>query len=354
MKIVLTGGGTAGHVTPNIALIPHLKSLGFEIAYIGTANGMERQLIEREGIPYYPIHAGKLRRYLDLKNVTDTVQITYGFLESLALIRKLRPAVVFSKGGFVSCPVVWAAWLQRIPVIIHESDFTPGLANRLSMPFAATICYTFPETAKFLKGSKNLTGIPVRDSLLTGDKDQGLHLCGFSPQKAVIVVIGGSQGSGVLNTIIRQTLTALLHKYQICHICGKGNIDSALQGVSGYHQFEYVNEELPHLFAMADLVVSRAGATTLFELLALQKPHLLIPLSKLSSRGDQILNAQSFAKQGFSQVISEEELTETVFLDGIQRLKQDHEQYRQAMSRSQLGDAVKAVIGVIQNHCRKS
>ncbi len=354
MKIVLTGGGTAGHVTPNIALIPHLKLLGFEIAYIGTANGMERQLIEREGIPYYPIHAGKLRRYLDLKNLTDTVQITHGFFESLALIRKLRPAVVFSKGGFVSCPVVWAAWLQRIPVVIHESDLTPGLANRLSMPFADTICYTFPETAKSLKGLKNLTGIPVRDSLFAGDKNQGLQLCGFSQQKAVIVVIGGSQGSGVLNTIIRQTLTALLQEYQICHICGKGNADSSLQGLPGYHQFEYVNEELPHLFAMADLVVSRAGATTLFELLALKKPHLLIPLSKQSSRGDQILNAQSFAKQGFSQVIPEEELTETAFFEGIKQLKQNHEQYRQAMSRSQLGDAVKAVIQVIQNHCRKS
>jgi UDP-N-acetylglucosamine--N-acetylmuramyl-(pentapeptide) pyrophosphoryl-undecaprenol N-acetylglucosamine transferase len=348
MKIILTGGGTAGHVTPNLALAPRLKASGFEITYIGSIDGLERQLIERENIPYYGIHAGKLRRYLDLKNLTDTVRIARGFLQALSIIAKVKPDLVFSKGGFVSCPVVWAAWTHRVPVIIHESDFTPGLANRLSLPFAKTVCYTFPETARHLPEGKGvLTGIPVREGLFRGDAAQGRALCGFGDQKPALMVIGGSQGSGVLNSAIRTNLAALLERYQICHICGPGNLEVALNGQSGYRQIEYANEELPHLFAMADLVVSRAGATTLFELLALRKPHLLIPLSKQSSRGDQILNARSFAKQGFSRVLMEEDLNSGSLLENLSELERDRDGYLTRMSRSALSDTTEAVLQVI-------
>jgi UDP-N-acetylglucosamine--N-acetylmuramyl-(pentapeptide) pyrophosphoryl-undecaprenol N-acetylglucosamine transferase len=354
MKIVLTGGGTAGHVTPNIALVPKLRELGYEIVYIGTADGMERQLIEREGLPYYPIHAGKLRRYLDLKNLTDTGRIARGFLEAVALLGKLKPAVVFSKGGFVSCPVVWAAWLHRVPVIIHESDLTPGLANRLSLPFARTVCYTFPETARYIRSdAKTLTGIPVRATLFRGNAAVGRSLCGFGSDRPVLAIIGGSQGSGVLNTTIRGTLPELLQEFQVCHICGPGNIDPALNARSGYQQFEYVNEELPHLFAMADLVVSRAGATTIFELLALKKPNLLIPLSKQSSRGDQILNARSFEKQGFSKVLMEEELTTASFLTALKQLYREREAYRARMAQSKLAGGIDAIVTLIQQNSRR-
>ena len=353
MKIILTGGGTAGHVTPNIALLPRLRELGYEIAYIGTAAGMERQLIERERIPYYAIHAGKLRRYLDVKNLTDTVRIGRGFLEALALIAKLKPAIVFSKGGFVSCPVVWAAWMHRVPVLIHESDFTPGLANRLALPFAKAICYTFPETARYLRSSnKTLTGIPVRENLYRGNADAGRRLSGFNASRPVLLIIGGSQGSGVLNNAIRGTLPQLLERFQVCHICGPGNRDRDLEGKAGYRQFEYVNEELPHLFAMTDLVISRAGATTIFELLALKKPNLLIPLSKQSSRGDQILNARSFEKQGFSKVLMEEDLSAARFIADVGQLYRERERYVGQMAQSKLAGGIDAIVALIKQYSR--
>lgn len=349
MRIILTGGGTAGHITPNIALIPGLKKDGFEIHYIGTKDGMERQLIEPLGIPYHPVHAGKLRRYLDFKNLTDLFQIAEGFLESLAVLAKIKPDVVFSKGGFVSSPVVWASWLHRIPVVIHESDITPGLANKLAIPFASKICYTFPETQKYLPEAKGVfTGLPVRESLLQGDAATGKRLCGFNDKKPVLMVIGGSQGSEILNKSIRSLLAEITQRYQLCHICGKNGIDHSLNHINGYKQFDYVNEELPHLMAMADLVVSRAGATTLFELLALKKPNLLIPLSKQASRGDQILNAHSFERQGFSKILPEESLSPEALLHNINSLYDSRDKYIAAMNASKINNGIQNVIAVIK------
>ena len=349
MRIILTGGGTAGHITPNIALIPELKKAGFEIHYIGTKDGMERQLIEPLGIPYHPIHAGKLRRYLDFKNLTDLFHISRGFLDSLAIIAKLKPDVVFSKGGFVSSPVVWASWFHRVPVVIHESDITPGLANKLSIPFASKICYTFPETQKYLPPAKGVfTGLPVRESLLRGDAATGKQLCGFTGNMPVLMVIGGSQGSEILNRSIRGLIGDITQKYHLCHICGKNGVDPGLNQISGYTQFDYVNEELPHFMAMADLVISRAGATTLFELLALKKPNLLIPLSKQASRGDQILNARSFEKQGFSLVLPEEDLNPESLLKKINLLYDSRNEYLTAMNASQINNGIQNVISTIK------
>ncbi|MGE5605994.1 MAG: undecaprenyldiphospho-muramoylpentapeptide beta-N-acetylglucosaminyltransferase [Bacteroidota bacterium] len=349
MRIILTGGGTAGHITPNIALIPELKKDGFEVHYIGTKDGMERQLIEPLGIPYHPVHAGKLRRYLNFKNITDLFQITRGFIESLAIVAKIKPNVVFSKGGFVSSPVVWAAWLNRIPVVIHESDITPGLANKLSIPFASKICYTFPETQKYLPPAKGVfTGLPVRESLLRGDAATGKRLCGFTGNKPVLMIIGGSQGSEILNKSIRGLLGEINQKYDLCHICGQNGVEPSLNQIGGYKQFDYVNEELPHLLAMADLVVSRAGATTLFELLALKKPHLLIPLSKQASRGDQILNARSFERQGFSKVLPEESLNPEALLNNINSLYDSRDEYIAAMNGSQIDNGIQTVISTIK------
>ena len=308
--VLLTGGGTAGHVTPHLALLPELKALGFEVHYAGQKQGIERDIIVPLGLPYHGLNAGKLRRYFDLKNVTDLFRIGQGFLQALFLMRKLRPQLVFSKGGFVTCPVVWAAWLNRVPVIIHESDLTPGLANRLSIPFAKQVCYSFPETEQHLPVGKGThTGIPIRPALLQGEAETGKKLCGFNDNKPVLLFTGGSLGAGAINQALRAALADLLAQFNICHLCGQGNLEDDLNNKPGYKQFAYVDAEYAHLLAMADLVVSRAGATTLFELLALQKPNLLIPLPLHASRGDQILNAESFQKQGFSQALAEDDLT---------------------------------------------
>ncbi len=349
-RIVMTGGGTAGHVTPNIALIPRLQELGYDIQYIGTENGIEHRLIEQEGIPYHTVKAGKLRRYFDMKNFTDTFRITQGFMQSLAIISKLKPNIVFSKGGFVSSPVVWAAWMNKIPVIIHESDITPGLANKIAIPFAKKICYTFPETEKFISREKGvLTGIPVRQNLFSGERRKGKKICGFSDDKPVILIMGGSLGAEVINKTIRYALKVILKGFQVCHICGKGNIDENYKGIKGYKQFEYVREELPHLFAMADIFISRAGATALYEVLALKIPNILIPLSKKASRGDQILNAQSFKKQGLSYVIMEEDLDKESVLKGIEKVYKNKNSYIDAMKANAAGNGVEQVVKVIES-----
>lgn len=305
-KIVMTGGGTAGHVTPNIALIPSLRQAGYEISYIGSYNGIEKNLIEAQNIPYYGIASGKLRRYFDPKNFTDPFRVGKGFFQARAILKKIKPDIVFSKGGFVSVPVVLAAKTRHIPSIIHESDMTPGLANKLAIPCATKVCCNFPETVKYLpEGKAVLTGSPIRGELLTGSRPAALKFCGFDTRHPILLVIGGSSGSIVINTAVRHSLDTLLEQFQVIHLCGKNNLDPALENRTGYAQFEYISENLPDIFAAADLVISRAGANTICELLALRKPNILIPLSKNASRGDQILNARSFAAQGFSKVIEE-------------------------------------------------
>ncbi len=352
-SIVMTGGGTAGHVTPNVALIPKLEALGFEIHYVGRKSGVERELIEQTGIPYHFISAGKLRRYFDLRNVTDIFFIALGFVKSLYLIRKLRPRVVFSKGGFVSCPLVWAAWVNRVPVIIHESDITPGLANRLCMPFSDRICFSFPETEDKLDREKaTYTGIPVRETLLLGNKTEGRHICGFTDSKPIVLVVGGSQGSEAINRTVRAALDDLLAEFNVCHICGPGKMRAELGANTGYRQFEYADQELAHLLAMADVVVSRAGATMLFELLELKKATLLIPLSLKASRGDQILNARSFEKRGFSQVLVEEDLDVRSLIDGITRAYSNRNVMIEAMNSAGSVDGINRVIKVIEGYAR--
>ena len=317
-KIILTGGGTAGHVTPNLALLPALKEAGYEIRYIGSYQGIERKLIENAGVPYDGISSGKLRRYFDLKNFSDPFRVLKGYGEALRLMKRYRPDVVFSKGGFVAVPVVLAAKHYKIPVIIHESDMTPGLANKICIPSAAKVCCNFPETLKYLPEDKAvLTGSPIREELLKGDRLAGLSYAHLSADKPVLLVIGGSLGSVAVNTAVRNILPRLLDSFQIIHICGKGNLDESLIGIHGYVQYEYVDAPLKHLFAAADIVISRAGANSICELLALRKPNLLIPLSAAASRGDQILNANSFSKQGFSMVLEEEAITDDALCDAV-------------------------------------
>ncbi len=348
-KIILTGGGTAGHVTPNLALIPSLKELGYDIRYIGSYQGIEKKLIENAGIPYDGISSGKLRRYFDLKNFSDPFRVIKGYAEALKLMKKYKPDVVFSKGGFVAVPVVLAARHYHIPTIIHESDMTPGLANKLCIPSARKVCCNFPETLHYLPQEKAvLTGSPIRQELLQGDRLAGLQYAHLSAEKPVILVIGGSLGSVILNQAIRNLLPQLLEKFQIVHICGKDHLDESLIGTKGYVQYEYVDAPLRHLFAAADLIVSRAGANSICEILALRKPNVLVPLSAAASRGDQILNANSFAKQGFSTVLEEEALNNETLYHAISDTYAGRAKFIHQMEQSHLNNAVATVIALIE------
>ncbi|HJC49000.1 MAG TPA: undecaprenyldiphospho-muramoylpentapeptide beta-N-acetylglucosaminyltransferase [Candidatus Anaerostipes avistercoris] len=346
-RIVLTGGGTAGHVTPNMALVPKLTEEGYDIAYIGSYDGMERKLIEDIDLPYYGISSGKLRRYFDPKNFTDPFRVLKGYFEAKKILKKLRPNVVFSKGGFVTVPVVIAARRLHIPVIIHESDITPGLANKLSIPSASRVCCNFPETIEHLpKGKAVLTGSPIRQELFQGRRDQGLKLCGFQPDKPVLLIIGGSLGSVAINNAIRSNLDELLKTYQLIHLCGKGNLDQSLEGRKGYRQFEYVKDDLKHYFACADIIVSRAGANAICELLALRKPNILIPLGLNASRGDQILNAKSFEKQGYSYVLQEEDVTTDTLLNAVNTVYKNRQTYIDAMNQSQQANPIDTIVNL--------
>lgn len=353
-RIILTGGGTAGHVTPNIALIPKLKELGYDIQYIGSYTGIEKELIEPFGIPYHGISSGKLRRYFSLQNFTDPFRVIKGLGEAKNLIRNLKPDVIFSKGGFVSVPVVLAGKKCKVPIIIHESDMTPGLANKIAIPSATKICCNFPETLAHLPKEKAvLTGSPIRQELLSGNKIAAMDLCGFSADKPVILVIGGSLGAVAVNNAVRSALPELLESFQIVHLCGKGKIDETLSNTKGYKQFEYIKNELRDIFALADIVISRAGANAICELLALRKPNILIPLSASASRGDQILNARSFECQGFSIVLEEEEVTKDTLLHAVDRLYTDRNTYMEAMRNSGQQDSIQTILNLIQELTQK-
>ncbi len=350
-KIILTGGGTAGHVTPNLALIPALKKRDYEIRYIGSYQGIEKRLAENAGIPYDGISSGKLRRYFDLKNFSDPFRVLKGYGEACRLLKKYQPDVIFSKGGFVSVPVVLAAKRYRIPTILHESDMTPGLANRLCIPSAAKICCNFPETLQHLPEDKAvLTGSPIREELLQGDRLAGLQYTHLSAAKPILLVIGGSLGAVAVNQMIRSLLPRLLPSFQIIHICGKGHLDESLIGRPGYVQYEYVDAPLKHLFAAADLAVSRAGANSICELLALRKPNVLIPLSAAASRGDQLLNAASFEKQGFSTVLKEEDMNQDTLFDAIQDTYEHRADFISRMKQSSLGNAVETIADLIDQY----
>ncbi len=347
-RIVFTGGGTAGHVTPNIALFPKLKNMGYDIHYIGSYEGIEKRLIEDYRIPYHGIATGKFRRYFDLKNFSDPFRVIKGYLEAKKILKTLKPDVLFSKGGFVSVPVVRAAAALKIPCIIHESDMTPGLANSLCIPIAKKVCCNFPETIQSLPAEKAvLTGSPIRAELGKGSKERGLELCGFHASKPVIMVIGGSLGAAGINKLIREALPKLLEDFQIVHVCGKEKIDNLLLNTKGYKQFEYVKEDLKDLFAMADIVVSRAGANAICELLALKKPSLLIPLPANASRGDQILNAKSFESQGFSMVADEDYLTAVILTEKIHELYFTRQSYIDAMQNSNFKNSIDTIAALI-------
>lgn len=350
-KIVFTGGGSAGHVTPNMALIEAFLKDQVSVAYIGSISGIEKKLIEEMNIPYYGIQTGKLRRYLTWQHILEPFKMMYGLFQSFFLLHRIQPEVVFSKGGFVSFPVVVTAWLKRIPVVAHESDMTPGLANKLAVPFVKKICINFPPAAQYFKHPERVfvTGTPIREVLLQGNAHRALKMTGFTQDKPTIMVIGGSLGAKKINQMVRAILPMLLERYQVIHICGRGNIDTSLENAHGYRQFEFVGAELGDLFALSDMVISRSGANALYELLTLAKPHLLIPLSKDASRGDQIDNAAYFEEKGVSHVLQEKDMTAQTLISATEKVMLERDDLVTKVQTLGLRSATEKVKRVIES-----
>ncbi|MDT3160937.1 undecaprenyldiphospho-muramoylpentapeptide beta-N-acetylglucosaminyltransferase [Staphylococcus aureus] len=324
-KIAFTGGGTVGHVSVNLSLIPTALSQGYEALYIGSKNGIEREIIESQlpEIKYYPISSGKLRRYISLENAKDVFKVLKGILDARKVLKKEKPDLLFSKGGFVSVPVVIAAKSLNIPTIIHESDLTPGLANKIALKFAKKIYTTFEETLNYLPKEKaDFIGATIREDLKNGNAHNGYQLTGFNENKKVLLVMGGSLGSKKLNSIIRENLDALLQQYQVIHLTGKGLKDDQVKK-SGYIQYEFVKEDLTDLLAITDTVISRAGSNAIYEFLTLRIPMLLVPLGLDQSRGDQIDNANHFADKGYAKAIDEEQLTAQILLQELNEMEQE-------------------------------
>ena len=348
-KIVLTGGGTLGHVTPHLSLIPHLLQAGYEIHYIGTEKGMEAEKIRSvPGVTYHAVQSGKLRRYFSWQNFIDPFKVIAGAFQSARLMGKIKPDVVFSKGGFVAVPVVFGAWLHRVPVVCHESDLTPGLANRLCAPFARKIATTFPECAQALGPKAEMTGTPLRPELFQGSRARGLSLLGFDGSRPILLMMGGSSGAQAVNKALREALPRLTDQFDVAHICGKGNLDEGLQGMSGYRQLEFLDAELPDALACADLVLSRAGSNALCEFQALCKPMLLVPYPKGASRGDQILNAQSLQKRGLARVLLQEDMTADTLVKALDETWAARDQLTAALHAAPPANGTRRVLEMIE------
>ncbi len=344
--IVFTGGGTAGHVTPNLALIERLDKADWDIHYIGTRDSIEQELTADAGVTYHAVSSGKLRRYLSFRNVTDAFRVVRGLFEARREIKRIAPDVLFSKGGYVSVPVVMAA-KGKCPIVAHECDYTPGLANRITARFADTVCVSFPDTLRYVKGGKGvLTGTPIRAALFTGDRARALRFTGLSGEKPVLLCMGGSLGALTVNETLRAALPRLLERFDVIHLCGRGKVDPSAAR-AGYVQYDYIKEELPDLLTLADVALSRAGANAVFELLALHKPAVLVPLTKGSTRGDQILNAQYFEKSGFALHLPQENLTVETLSEAVARVYDGREAYIRAMEQAQNANGTDAVLGEI-------
>ena len=345
--IVFTGGGTAGHVMPNLALIPIVEKQGFHTEYIGTKNGIEKEIMAGTDVPYHAISAGKLRRYFSLQNLLDPFKIIAGYAGAKRILKRIRPVAVFSKGGFVTVPVVFAAKRLGIRVVLHESDYTPGLANRLCIPRAFKVCVSFPETLRHIPDGKGVyTGLPIRASLQKGSRKKGLQMCGFSGDNPVLLIMGGSLGAQSLNKHIDHALLELTEQFDVIHIRGEKNL---LRGdmPQGYRQFGFIGEPLPDILAAADMMISRAGATAVFEILSLHIPALFVPLPRSASRGDQILNAEHFVESGFSHMIMQEDITHESLLTAVEELYSNRKRLTAAMKKCKQADAAQLVAKIL-------
>lgn len=351
--VLFTGGGSAGHVVPSLPLIGHFAAAGSKISYVGSAEGPERGLVAPLGVPFYAIRSGKLRRYWSWRNVADLWWILVGILQAIVLIGRLRPSIVFSKGGYAAFPVVVGAWVWRVPIVAHESDLTPGLANRLSLPFVAAVCTTF-ELTEFPVRTRPVihTGTPLRPEILNGDAARGRALFAIGADRPLVIVFGGSLGAEVLNRVVREALDRLLAFATVVHVCGPKRTDPTMANREGYHQFEYVGSDWGDMLAAADVVISRAGANSLYELVALRKPHLLVPLPRSASRGDQISNAAYAKSHGWSRVVAEEELNAARLEADVRAIYSERTTITRVLEGAGLGDGTSAVAEVINRYAR--
>lgn len=353
MRILLTGGGTAGHIMPNIAIAASCRKRSGsatstincfaqaklhstddpEFLYIGSTSPFERKLVESAGIKFESISTGKIRRYFALQNIIDLLfRVPLGFFQSLKIIEKFNPNVIFSKGGFVSVPVVLAGWILRKKIIIHESDSNPGLATRVASKFAREILTSYEETIKGfpkkIQKKVRYTGTPIRPDILKGEKEKGYELTGFSRDKPVILAMGGSLGAMKINNILWASLAKLIPDYQIIHICGHQKSAKTLSNFlleklkKNYTEYEYVKEDLKHFYAIADIVISRGGANSLAEIEPFGMPAIIVPLSAKYTRGDQIENAKNFKQKDKRRykVIEDEKLNSNTLIETIGEL----------------------------------
>ena len=349
-KILMTGGGSAGHVTPNIALMKQLKEKGFEIHYAGLKDGIEHGLVTAvPGVTFHEIESGKLRRYLSVKNLASPFKVIKGVAQAKKLVEELQPDVVFSKGGFVSVPVVMAA-AGKCPVVCHESDYTPGLANKIAARYADTVCVTFEDTIGLSKPqiAKKMvhTGTPIRPELYEGDKARGLEAMGFDGAKPVLLVMGGSLGAVAVNEGVRAALPELTKRFDVVHLCGRGKVDESFASPA-YRQFEYVGKELPDMLAATSVIISRAGANAVFEFMSLGIPALLIPLPLEASRGDQILNADYVVKKGYAYKLDQKDITPERLVSMTEELYLRRAELHDMMKRDSLCDGTDEVLAEI-------
>lgn len=348
-KICFTGGGSSGHVTPNLAIIELVKDQNTEVFYIGSYDGIERSIVEKTNTPYYPISSGKLRRYFSWQNFIDPFKILLGVMQAFFILKKLKPKVVFSKGGFVTFPVAMAAKLNNIPLLVHESDFVPGLANKLAFPFAKTICLTFDATKKYIKNKAKIkiTGAPLRQAVFEADREKAIKQFALDRSRATILVTGGGQGSLIINHVIYESLDKLLEKFNVIHLTGVGKLNNAIANKQNYIQVEYMHEALFDAMALADLVISRSGSNALYEIISLKKKNILIPLSKKASRGDQIDNANYFSQKGLSYVIQEEQLSSETLLKTIHEVFNHQENYEKKLSDYKCKNGVQEIVSLL-------
>jgi UDP-N-acetylglucosamine--N-acetylmuramyl-(pentapeptide) pyrophosphoryl-undecaprenol N-acetylglucosamine transferase len=337
---------------PSLPLMAWFAAHDWRVDYIGSRTGPEAGLIGTHGYRFHAIAAGKLRRYASIQNVIDVFRVLKGIGQSFALLGRLRPAVVFSKGGFVSFPVVVAAWLRRVPIVAHESDLTPGLANRLTLPFVTALCTTFAATRISRRGRTVVhTGTPVRAELLQGDAERGRAWLGAPGGMPVLLVVGGSLGANAINDALRSALPSL-SEYFVVHVCGPGRRVAGGDRPGHYRQFEFVGPEWGDVLAAADVVLSRAGANSLYELVALRKPHVLIPLSRKASRGDQIENADMARRLGWSHVLDEAALSGPALATTLAAAAADRTAVA-CMAAAALGDGTSALAAVIERYARR-
>ena len=345
-KIVLCGGGTAGHIFPALALVEDLKN--FEIHYIGSS-GIEKDILKNyKNITFHEIPSVKLQRKLTLKNLLIPFKLFSAIKSAKKILSEIGPEVVFSKGGYVSLPVVYGAKKLGIKVISHESDISMGLANKLILKKCDIMCTSFPQTE-----SKNpkviFTGQPIRKDILCGNGSIVKEM--FPTSKPILLVVGGSQGAKFINEVIWSNIESLTKDFNVLHCCGKGNENKKIKNPS-YKQFEFISN-IGDFYAGTSIAISRAGCGVISELKANKIPSLLIPLSKKCSRGDQIENAKFFSQCGYCEMLEEEEYNKNRFFSLVKSLLANKERYIKNIEKDKTTLANKKIVELINSLSKK-